>query len=188
MRQRREALQRRSDAARARVHACVEEARRYGEAGQRALAIEALRRKTLHERDVKNAGDLLRTLDQQLSAIDTASLSASVASSMRDGATVMSSVHADLDVAAVERSMVDMRIKARETEQVTRLMTRPLFDHDDGYDDVDEDEQSALDEELAALLASSSPLPDVQLPTVPQDEPVVLPRRTLRDAEREFGL
>jgi len=37
-------------------------------------------------------------------------------------------------------------------------------------------------------LASSSPLPDVQLPTVPQDEPVVLPRRTLRDAEREFGL
>jgi hypothetical protein len=102
-------------------------------------------------------------MDQQLSAIETASLSASVATSMRDGVSVMNDVHADLDVAGIERDMVDMRIKARETDHVTRLMTRPLIDTDAiGDEGFDEDEQARLDAELSLLMDS----PPVAAPTV----------------------
>ena len=202
MRQKRAALQRRHDAIRQAMQACVAEAQRYGSAGQKSLALDALRRKAVHEREFKQVSDLMRTMDQQLSAIDTASLSATVATSMRDGASVMTSVHADLDVAAIERDMVDMRIKTRQAEHATRMMTRPLFSHDDGDydDDVDEDEQEALSAELSAILASESVLeaaaPPQSEPSFPSTPDTVLVSslssttavKSARDAERELGL
>ena len=186
------------------MHSCIEEARRYGASGQKALALEALRRKAVHEREFKQVSDLMRTMDQQLSVIETAALSATVATSMRDGASVMSSVHADLDVAAIERDMVTMRVQTREAEQATRLMTRPLFsaDADRDADDVDEDEAAALDAELAAILAADSVLstsetPAAAPPTAAANQtpptPVVVnsvvpTTKTARELERELGL
>jgi len=201
MRAKRAALQRRHDAMRQAMHACVEEAQRYGSAGQKTLALEALRRKAVHEREFKQVSDLLRTMDQQLSVIDTTALSATVATSMRDGASVMADLHTSLDIAAIERDMVDMRIRTREAEQATRLMTRPLFSTEDGRDDgVDEDEQAALDAELTAILAAESALP-VAPPTSSSSVPPPVRRdvvvdslvepvrvKSTRELERELGL
>ena len=205
MRSKRAALQRRHNVVRESMHACIEEARRYGSSGQKTLALEALRRKAVHEREFKQVGDLMRTMDQQLSVIETAALSATVATSMRDGASVMASVHSDLDVAAIERDMVDMRIKTREAEQATRLMTRPLFSTDaDRDEDIDEDEAAALDAELTAILAAESTSSMDAMPAASETAPtrrVVVDAvasssssssssssKTARELERELGL
>ena len=83
-----------------------------------------------------------------------------------------------------------MRLKARETDHVTRLMTRPLFEYDADADedDVDEEETEALDAELAAILATSPSAPAAAeparaFPTVPATVP-----KTTRELERELGL
>ncbi len=192
MRTKRETLERRHDAVRAKVVAALTDAQRFGQAGQMELARDALRRKQVHERELKQVADLLRTMNQQLSAIETASLSASVATSMRDGASVMTNVHADLDVAGIERDMVEMRLKARETEHVTRLMTRPLFDTD-GIDDADfdPDEQARLDRELATLM--DSPPVDgggsvAVSPLVVVDALRPQQSKSVRELEKELGL
>lgn len=205
MRASRSTLERRVDAARARVATALERARAYGTLGQKEQARAELRKKADAERELTQAAGLLRTLDQHISTIETTALSASVASSMRDGAAVMASVHSDLKVDDIEQSMVDMRIKTREAEQVTRLMTRPLhsLDDDADADDDAEDERDALDRELDELLgsslaadgadtdtssAASTLLAETSAPTATVDSLEPVRAKTTTELERELGL
>lgn len=188
IRSQRAALQRRADATRTSIDATQAEAARYGAAGQRAPALDALRRKAVLEREYDSATALARSLDQQLAAIETATMSASVASSLHAGAAVMSSVHKSLDVAAIERSQVDFRTKSRETDHAVRLMTRPIFEHgdDDRESLTSVDEQESLDRELSALMQTTT----IAAAPPPQSTSVAVApvTKTTRELESELGL
>lgn len=181
MRAKRAALQRRYDTALAASDAATAEAARAGAAGQKQMALAALTRRRAHAAEAKQMAAMLATLDQQLAVIDTTVLSASVAASMRDGADVMASVHTELDVAGIEQSMVDIRLRAREADHVTRLLTRPLLD-------TDEVDDAALAAELDAVLATAA-TPVAAVPVTPPVR-VAAPAapKTVREAEKDFGL
>jgi charged multivesicular body protein 4 len=154
-------LDRRAAAQRAAIDAYTAEARELGLADKRAAAIAALQRKAEYERQLKTTTDLARNMSQQLEAIETTIVSADVARSMTTSATVMSEAHATLNVDAVTSSMVDMRLKSRETKHATALMTRPLFDYNsEDEDDERDDEHAALEAELSALLMGAEAAPN----------------------------
>jgi len=180
LRQTREALRRRHATALRLVDECHREALRFGQAGQKQMAVAAIRRKQAHERELAQVAGLLTNVESQLSAIETATLSASVATSMRDGAKVMSSVHAELDTVGLERDMLDMRLHAREAEHATRSMTRPLFDT--GYDEDD------YDDELAKIMMGAAPPPPHPLQSASVAEETVVMVRRADDSAHTAGV
>lgn len=187
------ALERRRIALRSKIDAAIAEAQQYGRLGQMTLATDALARKHVHEREYKTVAAMLTSLEQSLSAVEQATLTATMADSFRESAAVLSSVRASVDVADVERSMVDMRMHAGEMEQATALMTQPLFAYDvDDDDDVGVESRAALDAELTTLLAAGTltAAPPPTFPSVPQTVPTAAAKstKTTRQLEAELGL
>lgn len=192
MRKNKASMDRRLATLRELIVECDAEARQMMALGNSSGARAAVARKMEHAKEQARVGALARTIQQQIDIIDEAALSAMAADSLRDGAAVIADVHASLKTSDIERDMVDMRMKARETKAVTRLMTQPLvtYDDEDGVG-VDEDEQAALDAELAKISLDTTPLV-AEKPVVrtPATSVVVssLSGKSTRDVEAELGL
>lgn len=171
MRVKRDAMQRRRDAIERQVSEANDAAHRAAAEGNRVGAATALKRRAMHEKDAAQVTKLIVAADRQLGAIEQASLSASMAETVRDGAAVMSSVHSQLNPAAVERDMSRMQVQAREADYVTRMMTRPIgsLSPDDDVD-MDNEEDAAIADELASIMQSASLAADA--PRTPTTTPV----------------
>ena len=176
IRVRRAAMQRRHATIRVQIADATERAHAAGATGNRNAAVIILKERKARENELANVASMIRGLDQQVAAIEQASISASMAETVRDSAAIMASVHSTLDPVAVERDIIDMRIKSREANYVTRLMTRPLNDvaaantDDDADHDYDDDLDSEMAAELASIMAistlnESAPTPPTTLPT-----------------------
>jgi len=192
IRVRRAAMQRRHDTIRAQIAACTERAHEAGASGNRTAAIAILKERKTRETELANIAALMRGLDQQVAAIEQASISASMAETVRDSAAIMASVHSTLDPVAVERDIIDMRIKTREANYVTRLMTRPLdtSSSHDAADDDDDDLDDDLDAELASIMETAATAIDLTENAPPTTVPASTSPSTvdLHALESDLGL
>jgi hypothetical protein len=170
MRTTRETLRRRVDELRVGIERLVAQARadgemaaRTGNAKAKERALATLATKQPLERELRAKLTAMRRIDEQLAVVDEAHVNASLVATMRDGAALMADVNSDLDVATINRDMVDARMQAARVSQVSALVAQPLFVFDadaDGTSFADEERVEELDAELAALLATKAVLDD----------------------------
>ena len=182
MRRKRDAMERRRQTIADQIRQADADAQRAAAEGNRAAAAAALKRRRAREAEASQVGKLIAASDQQVAAIEQAALSASMAESVRDGAAVMATVHAQLDPAAIERDMVSMQVQAREADYITRMMTRPLGATHSLDDDVEDDADIA--DELASIMQSAA----LTAAAPPTTTPVTRQPVDLQSLEASLGL
>ena len=181
-----ESLRRRRDTLSQQIQRAEATARSDAQAGHRARARQALLERDQFQTQLNQVEGVHTNLLAQMGAVETARTHASVAQSMRDGAALMAEAEQSLNGDQLHRDLIDMRTTQRRVDQVTRMMTRPMWTA--AAVGGSEEEQHAIDDELEQLMQSATVATDgiVAPPTTPVPEDVVV--ENVRRVEEDMGL
>lgn len=110
----------------------------------------ALRRRKHFEGELEKIQGQMVSIEQQLSAIESANLNHETMKVMAKGASAMKSIHGGMSIEKLDATMDDIRDQMVISEEISEAISRPLQEADD-YD-LEEDlellEQEALDAKM----------------------------------------
>lgn len=161
-------------------------------------ALMALKKKKQYEAQIEKLSASRMTVETQVLAIESANVNLETIKAMSDGAKAMKSIHGELNVDKVDKTMEDINDQMALANEIGDAISQPtafgtdLIDEDDLAAELQELEQESLDEQLlskeATPSASSSQAqqqPEISAPSVPKGEPSRKTAMTEEEAELE---
>lgn len=157
----------------------------------KAAARNALRKKKHYEEEVEKLENQMLSVENQLSALESANMNRETMKHMKQAADAMRTVNKDMDIDKLDETMDSIRDQLAMNEEISNAIAQPVRDTDDAQleNDLELLEQEALDEHLVhAKKAPSTSLPDVPKqkldnPTAEEDE-----EEALRQLEAEMAV
>ncbi|RKP11766.1 Snf7 family, partial [Piptocephalis cylindrospora] len=152
----------------------------------------ALKKKKQYEGQIEKLSASRMTVETQVLAIESANVNLETIKAMSDGAKAMKSIHGELNVDKVDKTMEDINDQMALANEISDAISQPtafgteLVDEDDLAAELQELEQEGLDEQLlsgAPVAASSQAQPEISAPSVPKGEPS---RKTMTEEEAEL--
>ncbi|XP_040566388.1 charged multivesicular body protein 4b [Lepeophtheirus salmonis] len=156
----------------------IEIARKNAKTNKRS-ALQALKRKKRHEKQLQQIDGTLTTLEQQREALEGASTNTAVLHAMGDAAKSLKKAHADMDVDQVHDLMDDIAEQQDVAKEISDAISNPVAFGSELDDDELEAELNELQEEGdielqkefdRQLLDVGPAVPD-KLPDVPRSDP-----------------
>jgi charged multivesicular body protein 4 len=174
-------MEKREDYIMKKVNNQLKIAKEKNKAGDKRGAMFALKKKKMYEKEIDKLGNARITLEQQILAIESASVNVDVVQGFQTGKNALKNMQKMVDVDAVADLQNDVQELMDDMEDVNNAISQPL-----GADYADEDELMAeleefeesdlnlnLDEELNSINAlpepGSSSIEATTLPEVPDD-------------------
>lgn len=130
----------------------------------KTAALAALRRKKQYEKDLEKLQGQITSMEQQLSAVESANLNFETMKVMQQGASALKSIHNGMDMDKLDSTMDDIRDQVALNEEISDAISRPLQETDDAEleEEMELLEQEALDDHMVAAgrapAAPSAPL------------------------------
>jgi len=147
------------------------EAKKAMAAKNKKAAMMCLKRKKTYEAQMEKIYGAKLTIEQQVMMLEGANVSLEAMNAMKMGASSMKAIHQDLNIDQVDDTMDEIREQMDIANEINDAISQPLggelFDEDDLLAELDELEQSSLDEQLMGLENA----PATKLPSVPTKVP-----------------
>ncbi|KAJ1911030.1 ESCRT-III subunit protein snf7 [Mycoemilia scoparia] len=127
----------------------------------KVVAMQALKRKKMHEQELQKISGSRMTLETQVMAIESAAVNLETMEAMRQGAEAMKTIHKDLTTEKVDKTMEDIEEQMDLANEISEAISQPQFangamDEDELAAELEEMEQQALDKQL--LGAGKAPI------------------------------
>ncbi len=130
------------------------------------VAKQALKKKKILEGQLEKHQDQITSLEQQLNAIENASLNFATVKAMKEGSKALKEMHGNMNIDKVDQTMDDIREQVALSEEISDAISRPLgndlIDDSDLEDELNAMEQEAIDEKMVSV----GHIPASQLPSV----------------------
>jgi len=137
-----------------------------------------LKRKKTYEAQVEKLAGARMTIETQVMTLEGANVNLEAMNAMKMGATTMKAIHRDMDVDKVDDTMEEIREQMDIANEISDAIAQPLggevFDDDELLNELEELEQTSLDEQLLGLDTT----PAQKLPSVPTKAPVAPQKAT----------
>jgi len=151
-------------------------------------ALMCLKRKKTYEAQMEKIYGAKLTIEQQVMMLEGANVSLEAMNAMKMGAASMNTIHKDLNVDQVDDTMDEIREQMDIANEINDAISQPLggevLDEDELLAELDELEQSSLDEQLIGLEKT----PATKLPSVPTKAPVATKTKVaLLDEDAELA-
>lgn len=161
-------------------------ARKHGTKNKR-MALQALKRKKMYEKQLQQVDGTLSTLEYQRESLENATSNVEVLSTMEHAAKALQAAHKQIDVDKVHDMMDDIAEHAQMVDEISDILAKSNnlnydIDEDELLAELEELEQEDLNEELLKI---APPPVDVVVPPL-------APKRTKKkgvetDTSREFA-
>eukprot|EP00128_Syssomonas_multiformis_P011788 Colp12_sorted_trinity150504_noHs@31679 len=150
------------------------------------VALMALKRKKAYEAQVTKISGARMTLEAQIMAIESANVNLEAMKAMKEGADAMKSIHKDINIDKVDKTMDDIRDQMDIANEITDAIAQPVgfgvdFDDDELAAELDALEQAELDEQLLDV----GSVPETSLPEAPTAEPKSAQKKPAKPARTE---
>jgi charged multivesicular body protein 4 len=150
----------------------VAAAKKHGTANKR-MALQALRRKKMHEKKLEEIDGVLNTIQHQKDALENAAVNAEVLQVLGGSAKALKGAHNNMDVDKINDLMEEIREQQDFAREMADIFSQPLFgdalDEDDLMKELEEMEEADLDEQLLDVGPVPADKMASKLPTVPTD-------------------
>ncbi|KAJ1972611.1 ESCRT-III subunit protein snf7 [Dimargaris xerosporica] len=134
------------------------------------VALAALKRKKRLEGQIEKVAGARMTLEEQMSAIESANINLETMNAMRTGSEAMKSIHKDLNIDKVDATMDDIRDQMDIANEVSEAISQPnLFGTEVDEDELNAELEQLEQEELDSQLLNAEN-PPIHAPRVPQTE------------------
>jgi len=158
----------------------------------RRAAMMALKRKKTYEAQIAKLSGARMTIEQQLMAIEGATVSLEAMNAMKAGAAAMKSIHGEMNIDTVDDTMDSIREQMDIHNEISDAIAQPLGDplDEDGLEaELAELEAENIDQQLNQLNAPLSAVSPIKLPTAPTTLPASVRAQpvALRSEEDEFA-
>ena len=121
----------------------LEEAKKYNAAGNKKMAIAALKRKKmLTDQQTKIMG-AREKIELQLNAIESAKMDMEILNTLESGTKTMKEMHKDMDVNKVDEVIDNMNDQIDISNEISNAMSQPVgevFDDEDLLKELEEDD------------------------------------------------
>ncbi|KAH3758452.1 Snf7 family [Pelomyxa schiedti] len=168
-----------------------EQATSFIRAKNRKSAMMCLKRKKTYEAQIDKINGARMTIEQQVFAIESADTNLLALKNMQVGAQALKNIHKSMTPDDVEDTMDEIRDQMEIATDISNAISQPIgaaeaFDETELENELEQLEQQALDEQLAAV----DEIP-VKLPPVPTATPTPAKRKEedeLAALERSMAL
>jgi len=154
------------------------EAKKFMQQKNKRAALMCLKRKKTYEAQVEKLAGARMTIETQVMTLEGANVNLEAMNAMKMGATTMKAIHRDMDVDKVDDTMEEIREQMDIANEISDAIAQPLggevFDDDELLNELEELEQTSLDEQLLGLDTT----PAQKLPSVPTKVPVAPQKAT----------
>ncbi|OZJ06914.1 hypothetical protein BZG36_00083 [Bifiguratus adelaidae] len=136
------------------------------------VALLALKKKRLFERQIEKLSGARLTLESQLITLDNTQVDLRTLETMKMGNDAMKSIHSSMSIDKVDQTMDDIQDQMDIANEISHSIAQPIgigdqYDEDELLTELEELEQLELN---AKILGEPSSL---RMPTVPQADPPV---------------
>ncbi|KAI6214334.1 Charged multivesicular body protein 4b [Aphelenchoides besseyi] len=161
-------------------------AKRYGTANKR-MALQALRRKQLCQKQLSQIDGVLSTLQNQQNSLENAAVNAEVLQVLGNTSKALKNAHNNMDIDQVHDLMEDIAEQQEVANEIAEAISNPIGfqteDDDDLLAELEKLEEESLEKEL--LNVGPTPLDAGKLPSVPTTE---LPSKSKSKTKEEDEL
>merc|ERR1711902_444262 len=177
----------------------VATARKNAKTNKRA-ALQALKRKKRYDSQLQQIDGTLSTIEMQREALEGANTNTAVLTTMNDAAKALKKANNELDVDKVHDMMDDIAEQQDVAKEISEAISNPVafgqeFDEDELEAELDAlgeelelDEQEALDKQFLDVGPSTSDLPEVPTASLATPEaPTKAKKKEMTDEERELA-
>lgn len=129
----------------------LEEAKKYNAAGNKKMAIAALKRKKmLTDQQAKIMG-AREKIELQLNAIESAKMDMEILNTLESGTKTMKEMHKDMDVNKVDEIIDNMNDQIDISNEISNAMSQPVgevFDEEDLLKELEDEELKDLEKDI----------------------------------------
>ncbi|KNC24782.1 hypothetical protein FF38_06034, partial [Lucilia cuprina] len=152
-------------------------------------ARNALRKRKQFEEEIAKLQKQTISIEQQLTALENANLNKETMKYMKQGADAMKKINKGMDVDKLDETMDDIRDQVALGEEISNAISQPLVETDEAdlEADLEELEQSMLEDEITNVNQPSTELPSVPKQKVGLDTEVD-EEEALRQLEAEMAV
>jgi len=136
--------------------------------GQKNRALIALRQRKYQESLLTKTDGQLETLEQLVSTIEFSLVEVSVMHGLKSGNEVLKQIHKEMNIESVEKLLDETHEAQAYQQEISAMLANNLSL------DEEEEVQAELEELQKLALRDRTPEERIELPSVPQTEPVVL--------------
>jgi len=145
-------------------------ARQHVQAGNKVRALIALRRRKYQENLLVTTEGQLETLEQLVSTIEFSLVQQSVLHGLKQGNEVLTQIHKEMNMESVEKLLEETAEAQAYQREIDEMLANTLsLDEEEAV----QAELKAMQEEAAIAARQEDPQKPLELPNVPNDEPVV---------------
>lgn len=139
-------------------------------------AMAALKKKKIHEDNLRKTEAMLDNLESQKNMLESASANAAVLKTMSETAKIVKQEHNNLDINKVEDIVDEIREQKEISDEIANLLTQTTATKNYDEDDLMKELEGMQQEELDAKLISTDKVSThVKLPDVPTSVPAAQP-------------
>jgi len=138
----------------------------------KVAALSCLKRKKQYEAQISKVAGARQTLEDQILAIESATMNVETMNAMKLGAAQMAQMHQGLNVDVVDDTMADIKEQMDVADEISNAIGQPLrsnIDEDELEAELaslqDEAQQEKLDTQLADLEGNAAPANLVKTPS-----------------------
>jgi charged multivesicular body protein 6 len=130
--------------------------------GKKDAALICLKRRKLHESQLKKVENLMENIQKMIDTVEFATIQQEVALALKSGTTALQELQKNMSLDEIEKIHDDAADAVALTKEMGDLLAQSLTAHD----------EEAIEEELAALELSLAPkVPSTKLPEIQQKDP-----------------
>jgi len=149
------------------------EAKKFMQQKNKRAALMCLKRKKTYEAQIEKLAGARMTIETQVMTLEGANVNLEAMNAMKMGAASMKTIHRDMNIDRVDDTMEEIREQMDIANEISDAISQPLggevYDEDDLLSELEELEQSSLDEQLLGLESTTTPAQ--KLPSAPTKAP-----------------
>lgn len=168
-------LEKREDFLQKKINHQLAEAKTKSKKGDKKGAMFCLKRKKMYEKEIDKLSGMRMNLEQQMMALESASINADAFSAMSAGSKAMQSLQKQVNIERVEDITDDIQDSMMQAEEVSNAISQPMggemYDDDDLLNELEDMEAAELDREL--IESESTPAAAAAAPAAAKKMPVL---------------